>query len=134
MKESLLHLRINLPKGRSEVSTLVINRWHDNVNSLFGEEKKLNSSKDTIDIIPGSIGSYPNMFAVIHYTNLPDFFDLIANFDDSEKDIERFKKYFVSRADKDFWKTFDWFQTQFDKANPIQAGLYDLNRYYRKVW
>jgi len=38
---NLLHLRINLPKGRSEVSTLVINRWHDNVNSLFGEEKFL---------------------------------------------------------------------------------------------
>ena len=131
---NLLHLRINLPKGRSKVSTLVINRWHDNVNSLFGEEKKLNSSKDTIDIVPGSIGSYPNMFGVIHYKNLPDFFDLIANFDGSKKDIERFKMYFVSRADSRFWETFDWFQNHFNKADPLNAGLYDLNRYYRKVW
>ena len=131
---NLLHLRIDLPNGSRKVSTMVINRWHDNVNSLFGEEKKLNSSKDTIDIIPGSLGSYPNMFGIIHYKNLPDFFDLITNFDGSEKDIKRFKKHFVSRADKKFWTTFDWFQNHFNKADPLQAGLYDLNRYYRKVW
>ncbi len=131
---NLLHLRIDLPKGRSEVSTLVINRWHDNVNSLFGEEKRLNSTKDTIDFVRGSIGSYPNMFAIIQYKDLPDFFDLISNFDGNDADIERFKKYLVSRADKKFWTTFDWFQNHFNKADPLQAGLYDLNRYYRKVW
>lgn len=130
---NLLHLRIDLPKGRSEVSTLVINRWHDNVNSLFGEKKRLNSSKDTIDFIHGSIGSYPNMFGIIYYKDLPDFFNLIANFDGSEKDIKQLKKYLVSRADKRFWNTFDWFQTHFNKADPLSAGLYDLNRYFRKV-
>lgn len=129
-----IHIRLNLPNNRKEVSTMVINRWHDNVNSIFGEESRLNSEKDTIDFIPGSVGSYPNMFAVIHYKDLPDFFDLVANFNGNEEAIQRFKKYFMSRADKDFWKTFDWFQTQFDQADPIQAGLYDLNRYYRKVW
>ncbi len=129
-----IHIRLNLPNNRTEVSTMVINRWHDNVNSIFGEENRLNSAKDTIDFIPGSVGSYPNMFAVIHYKDLPDFFDLVENFDGSEKDIKRFKRYFISRADKDFWKTFDWFQDHFNKADPLNAGLYDLNRYYRKVW
>jgi len=131
---NLIHLRIDLPNGPKEVNTLVINRWHDNVNSLFGEEKKLNSSKDTIDFIHGSVGSYPNMFAIIHYKDLPDFFDLIANFDGTQKDIERFRKYLVSRASSRFWETFDWFQNHFNKVDPVQAGLYDLNRYYRKVW
>jgi hypothetical protein len=131
---NLIHLRIDLPNGKKEVNTLVINRWHDNVNSLFGEEKKLNSAKDTIDFIHGSVGSYPNMFAIIHYKDLPDFFDLIANFDGTQKDIERFRKYLVSRASSRFWETFDWFQNHFNKADPVQAGLYDLNRYYRKVW
>ena len=131
---NLIHLRIDLPHGQKVVNTLVINRWHDNVNSLFGEEKKLDSSKDTIDFIPRSIGSYPNMFAVIYYKDLPDFFDLVANFDGTEKDINRFKKYLVSRSSSRFWETFDWFQDQFNKEDPVQTGLYDLNRYYRKVW
>ena len=25
--------------------------------------------------------------------------------------------------------TYDWFQQQLDEANPLHAGLYDLNRY-----
>lgn len=131
---NLLHLRVDLPNNRSKVSTFVINRWHDNVNSIFGEKSRLNSEKDTIDIVKGSIGSYPNMFGRIHYRDLPDFFDLIANFDGGEKDMMRLKKYFISRANPKFWETFDWFQTQFNKADPLQAGLYDLNRYFRKVW
>jgi len=131
---NLLHLRVKLPNGKYEVSTLVINRWHDNVNSLFGEKKRLNSAKDTLDFIEGSVGSYPNMFGLISYRDLPDFFDLIADFDGSEKDIKRFEKYFVSRADSRFWETFDWFQDHFNKADPLESGLYDLNRYYRKVW
>ena len=129
-----IHVRIDLPNHRSHVSTMVINRWHDNVNSIFGEENRLNSAKDTLDFIPGSVGSYPNMFVSLNYKELPDFFDLVANFNGSPKDIQRFDKYFISRADKDFWKTYDWFQKHFNQADPLEAGLYDLNRYYRKVW
>jgi hypothetical protein len=29
---------------------------------------------------------------------------------------------------------YDWFQESFDKTEPIDAGLYDLNRYYYKVF
>jgi len=38
------------------LKTLVVNRWHDNVNSLFGERDRLDSSKYSLDIIDGSIG------------------------------------------------------------------------------
>ncbi len=129
---NLLHLRVIMPGGKNLVRTLVINRWHDNVNSLFFEENTLDSSKDTIDILAGSVGSYPNMFGIVHYTELPEFFDLIANFDYSDYYITLYKKYFISRADEKFWETFDWFQEHFNEADPLQAGLYDLNRYYRK--
>jgi hypothetical protein len=131
---NLLHLRVILPDGEDRVNTLVVNRWHDNVNSLFGEEKRLDSSKDTIDIIKGSIGSYPNLFAVVHHKDLPDFFDLVVNFDSSERYLQKVKKYFISRSDPKFWKTFDWFQSHFEHSDPLNAGLYDLNRYYRKGW
>ena len=131
---NLLHLRIIMPDGKDRVNTMVVNRWHDNVNSLFGEESRLNSSKDSIDIIQGSVGSYPNLFAVVHHKDLPDFFDLVANFDGSEHYHKKIKKYFINRADPKFWKTFDWFQSHFEHADPLGAGLYDLNRYYRKSW
>jgi hypothetical protein len=131
---NLLHLRLILPDGGSRVFSLVINRWHDNVNSLFSEQKRLDSAKDTIDIVHGSVGSYPNAFAVVDFKDLPDFYDLMANFEMKEGDEERFKKYFVSRSDENFWETFDWFQEHFNRSDPLHSGLYDLNRYYREAW
>ncbi len=125
-------LRIIMPDGSDKVGTIVINRWHDNVNSLFGEQSRLNSDKDTLDFITKSVGSYPNAFGVVHYKDLPDFFDIVKNFDASDEDMLRFSKYFVGRYDDDFWETFDWFQEHFNKADPIKSGLYDLNRYYHK--
>ena len=127
-----MHLRIIMPNGKSIVGTIIINRWHDNVNSLFGEQKRLNPSKDTLDFIPYSVGSYPNSFAVIRYEELEDFFKLIQNFSASDEDIRMFRKYFIGRSDEKFWKTYDWFQEHFNTENPTQSGLYDLNRYYHK--
>ena len=127
-------IRITMPDSSYKVMTLVVNRWHDNVNSLFRESDNLNPKKDTIDFIDGSVGSYPNMFIVLDYKELPDFFDLIKNYDGSDTYKKKIAKYFISRSSKEFWETFDWFQNDFNHADPLHAGLYDLNRYYHKGW
>jgi len=126
-------VRLNMDDGKSYVRTIVINRWHDNVNSLFNGEQ-VDPEKDTIDFLVGSIGSYPNMFGVVEEKDLPDFFDLLENFDGSDKYKRKVAKYFIGRDDENFWKHFDWFQDNFSKSDPINAGLYDLNRYYRYGW
>ena len=123
-------IRVILPDKTSKIFTLVINRWHNNVNSMLSEEDTLNSQKDTIDFIPGFIGSYPNAFVVVHYQDLHNFFDIIKKFDGSGAYIKKFEKYYIQRSDKDFWKYYDWFQDRFDKEEPITSGLFDLNRYY----
>ncbi len=127
-----MHLRIINPDGGSDVYTLIVNRWHNNANSMFTEEKQLDSTKDTIDFVPGTRASYVNIFGVIHYSDLSDFFDMIANYDGSETYKNKIHKYFISRSDEKFWETFDWFQNYFNEADPLEAGLYDLNRYYRE--
>jgi hypothetical protein len=115
--------------------TLIINRWHSNVNSIFGEENRLDPSKDRLNFVKESIGSYPNIFFDVKEEDLPDFFDMLQNFDDKDDQyLKKFKKYAISRNDKDFWKHYDWFQKKFDADEPIESGLYDLNRYYPKPW
>lgn len=127
-------IRIRLQNSEDLFGTIVINRWHDNVNSLFGETNRLDPSKDTLDIIKGSVGSYPNMFMDVKVEELPDFFDMLKNFRDNDLYLNRLKKYSISRSDKNFWDYYDWFQERFEKEDPLNAGLYDLNRYYRKPW
>ncbi len=128
---NVIHLRAMMPDGKYEVFTLVVNRWHTNVNSLFNEDERLDSSKDTLDIIPGLIGSYPSAFVSVNYKDLPDFFDMLANFRNNQLYDDKLLKYFVARSDENFWETFDWFQNYFNTSDPLQAGLLDLNRYYR---
>ena len=94
----------------------------------------MNPEKDTIDFLPYSVGSYPNMFAVVDEDDLPDLFDLLNNFDGSEVYKDKLAKYFIGRDDKEFWTHFDWFQNHFNKFDPLNAGLYDLNRYYKYGW
>lgn len=127
-------VRVILPENKSYVFSIVINRWHDNVNSLFNEESSLNPNKDSMDFIDGYIGSYPNVFAVVNYEDLPEFLDILKNYESNEYYNKKIAKYFISRANPKFWEIFDWFQNDFNKKEPLKSGLYDLNRYNKNVW
>jgi len=129
-----IFLRVDMPDGTHISKNLIINRWHDNVNSLFNEASRLNPKKDTMDILDTSIGSYPNVFVVVKFEDLADFLELMKNMRGSREDIKHLKKYFISRSDEHFWEIYDWFQANFDKNKPITSGLYDLNRYARTPW
>ncbi|MCP3850482.1 MAG: peptidylprolyl isomerase [Gammaproteobacteria bacterium] len=131
---NLAFIRIKLPDNQYHVIYSVVNRWHDNVNSLFKEEKRLDSDKDSVDFLPMSVGSYPSMYVDINYKDFSDFFKTIEHYDDREESKIKIQKYLVNRSDKNFWAINDWFQDYFKANAPITSGLYDLNRYYRKVW
>jgi hypothetical protein len=130
---NVIHLRVIMEDNTNIVGSIVINRWHDNVNSMFNGEQS-NPKKDTMDFVKGSIGSYPNMFAIVKYDELPDFFNIMKNFNGSDEYKNRLKKYFIPRNSPKFWSTFDWFQNHFNESDPVNSALYDLNRYYYKGW
>ena len=106
--------------------TIVVNRWHDNVAFLIGEDARLDPSKDSADFILGLIGSYPNYFVDVREKDLPDFIDLLAHFDKSPQDLERLARYGINRADERFWDAYDWFQQRFNEDEPVRGGLFDL--------
>lgn len=130
---NLAYMRIRLKNGGDIAGSIVINRWHDNVAFMLGEDGRLDSSRDSADFIPGLIGSYPNYFVDVAEEELPDFFDLLANFTGSDRDRERVAKYGINRADQRLWETYDWFQKRFLEDNPVRGGLFDLNRYYHRA-
>lgn len=120
----------NISGGEDIVVSMVINHWHDSVRFLFLEGKNLDPNKDSVDFIGGFIGAYPNYFFVVDFSDLPDFFDILDNYDGSESYIQRLAKYGINRAQDNFWEVYDWFQNEFNKAEGQRAGLIDLNRYY----
>ncbi|MGH0037740.1 MAG: fatty acid cis/trans isomerase [Myxococcota bacterium] len=130
---NLFFMRFRGERGREHFVSAVINRWHDNVSSMFGEAQTLDPSKDTIDFIEGSVGSYPNVFFVVDVEDIGDFFDMMANYDGSPEYVKKLRRFSVNRGDTEFWDTYDWFQRWLDENEPMNAGLYDLNRYYAEA-
>jgi hypothetical protein len=130
---NLAYLRVRLRNGSNVAFSLVVNRWHDNVAFLVNEDGRLDASRDTIEFIPGLIGSYPNYFFDIREEDIPDFFDLIAHFTASAEDLQRLATYGINRSDDRFWETYDWFQQRLMEDEPVRGGLLDLNRYYYKA-
>jgi hypothetical protein len=130
---NLAYLRIRTKDGKDVAGTIVVNRWHDNVADLFSEESRLDPTRDSADFITGLIGSYPNYFVDVREEDLPDFFDLMAHFDNGPQGMARLGKYGINRADERFWDAYDWFQKRFLEEEPVRGGLFDLNRYYYKA-
>jgi len=50
-----------------------------------------------------------------------------------EKAEEKIKDYVINRANPEFWTVYDWFNDEFKKSNPLEYGLFDLNRYYKEA-
>jgi hypothetical protein len=127
---NLAYMRIRLKNGKDLAISIVINHWHDNVTHMFSEKGELDVSKDSADFIHGLIGSYPNYFFDVREEDLPELLDLLTHFDKSPTAYERLAKYGVNRAEDRLWDTYDWFQKRFYEDEPVNAGLFDLNRYY----
>jgi hypothetical protein len=130
---NLAYLRIRLADGKDLVVTGVVNRWHDDISFMLSEEKHLDSKKDSLEFVPGMIGSYPNMFFDVRQEELPAFLDLLATFDGGEESRKRLARFAIYRSDDRFWDTYDWFQKRFDEDEPVRGGLLDLNRYFHKA-
>ena len=127
---NVLFVRIRGYDGPYSVFSIVINRWHGNVNSMFRESKRLDPARDTIDFLPGSIGAYPNYFLDVAAEDVPEFFDMLKNFDDSPANRAKLNKYGINRMDARFWPVYDWFQQRMNDTDPVHSGLLDLNRYF----
>jgi Fatty acid cis/trans isomerase (CTI) len=124
---NLIYIRFKM-EHEDLLYTMVVNRWHNSVAFLFNEEERLNPQKDKINFINGFVGSYPNYFVVVEQNDIKEFFNLLSG----KVDESKLSKFFINRNHKDFWKIYDWFQNKFDKNDPIESGLFDLNRYYKK--
>ena len=128
-ESNLAYIRIQMNSGENYVYTIVINRWHKNVALLFNEESRLDPTKDRINFIKGFVGSYPNVFVSVKQDDLNEFFNIMQNYKNNEKDNKTLSKFAINRANPEFWEIFDWFDKEFKKQDPLYYGLFDLNRY-----
>lgn len=121
---------INVVSGqRDEVYTLLRNAAHSNIAQLFKEEQRRLPEEDTLTVVRGIIGAYPNYFFQVNEQELAQFardVSELANEDDYRALLGR---YGVRRNATWFWRLSDKLHTMYQRQDPIEYGVMDYNRY-----
>ena len=126
---SWLRVRSDASGRQGLVYALIRNVAHTNVADMFGEDKRLIPADDTLSVVRGHLGSYPNFFFEIEAAQAGAFADELRAVA-SDADFERFvDRHGVRRTDARFWATSDWLRQDASGANATEAGLHDLGRY-----
>ncbi|MCP3999311.1 MAG: isomerase [Gammaproteobacteria bacterium] len=127
----LTYLRVLL-EGEEDIHySLMVNKSYKNLSSLLASEDSLrrDQENDTLTVVRGFSGSYPNVFLVVPFDRLEEFVaDTMApkNLDEYQLYVA---KYAIRRTNSSFWEYSDWFQKRYFKSKPVEAGVLDLSRY-----
>ncbi len=126
---SLLRVRPGKSGAPGLLYTLVHNDAHTNVALMFGEDKRRIPADDTMTVIRGPFGSYPNFFFEIAAADAGAFVDALRAVA-TDADFENLAaRYGVRRTDSRFWATSDGMREDARRANALAAGVFDLGRY-----
>ena len=127
----LAYVRVAL-EGEEDLNySLIYNRQWRNVTSFLenASDEDRDPSEDTLTVLRGFSGSYPNFFFSIRRGEVEQFVTQAASvetLDDYQLFVARFG---VRRTATDFWDQADWFQSRHLADAPLEAGIMDLNRY-----
>ena len=108
--------------------TLIHNRGYANVTSLLDSDENRLPNEDDLTLVPGFIGSYPNVFWDIKSTELDDLASRIETLSSEDDYHKLLDLYGVRRTSGQFWALSDHAHDVFKHNNPIEAGLFDYNR------
>jgi len=125
----LVFLRVRQNTGQDQVYSIIRNKAHTNVAFIFGEELRRREKEDTLTIVEGYMGSYPNFFFSVDHSGLETFVEALRGVKNTSQFETFVERYGVRRSSPAFWETSDWFNAQYVRTNPVEAGLLDLNRY-----
>jgi len=120
---------VDSAQGDDQVYTLIHNSAFLNNTQLFQEEARRLPVEDYLTVVRGFIGSYPNMFFRLREDQLGEFAAAIESMQ-SEEDYKLLALRFgVRRTAPDFWQLSDALYDNYLQQAPVEAGLFDLNRY-----
>jgi hypothetical protein len=120
-------LTIETAQGPKPI-TLIHNDGHTNVASMFGEQKRRLPEEDTLTVVPGFLGSYPNAFFKVKQEDLPGFVDAVVRLA-AEEDFAGFMgRYGIRRTDPGFWAHSDLIFGQVESLDYPDRGVLDYSR------
>jgi hypothetical protein len=121
-------LRVDDPLRAPQYFSLLRNTGHSNVSHLLKEKAELRPDENTLTVVPGFIGAYPNAIYRATLAELPALTEAIGRLR-SEADYRALADRFViRRTHPAFWAASDAMTDAYAQWAPLEAGLFDYNR------
>jgi hypothetical protein len=112
-----------------QVFTLLLNKGYKNLTSILENVDTRDRDDDTLSVMRGIIGSYPNFFFHVTATQIDSFVDDLTSVHDRGDYEQIVANYGIRRTNSGFWQAADRFQEDYLRQEPIESGILDLNRY-----
>lgn len=109
--------------------TLLRNSAHSNVSELFKEASRRLTDEDTLTLAPGFLGAYPNAFYRLETWQLPEFIKAVKNLKSEAAYTKLSARFAIRRTHPRFWSHADTLHAVYRKTYPVEAGLFDFNRF-----
>ena len=108
--------------------TIVHNDGHSNVATMFDEDDRRRPQEDTLSVVPGYLGAYPNAFFEVRRGEAQAFVDAIENLS-GDADFGRLMDRFgVRRSDPAFWNYSDAVFSEVEALDYADRGVLDYSR------
>ncbi|HEX3141128.1 MAG TPA: fatty acid cis/trans isomerase, partial [Rhizobacter sp.] len=121
-------LRIDDAPREPRYFSLLRDTGHTNVANLIESQDVLLPGENTLTVVPGFIGAYPNALLRATPAELPALTAAIAGLA-SEADYRAFAdRFVVRRTSPAFWAASDELAAAYRRWSPLEAGLFDYNR------
>lgn len=115
---------------RQTFYSIILNRVYLNVSFMFLESQYRAPQEDSLTIVRGQVGSYPNLLLEVPAAKTAAFVEQIQALKAGDDSWRKFvDAWGVRRRSPEFWTQFDWFNAQQRSEEPIEGGVLDLNRY-----
>jgi hypothetical protein len=108
--------------------TLIHNDGHTNVASMFHEQERRIPEEDTLTVVPGFLGAYPNAFFKVREADLPQFVDAVTHLADEPSYANLMSRFGVRRTDPGFWAHSDVIFRQVESLDYTDRGVLDYSR------
>jgi hypothetical protein len=124
----MAYVKINTAQGL-RVFSLIHNKEHESISWIMAESLRMAPQEDTLTLVEGYLGSYPNMIFDVKSENLASFVAEIKKIK-SEKDYENLVSHFgVRRTNPEFWRHYDILTKHQKDTMGVEFGYLDLTRY-----
>jgi len=120
-------VQVDSDAGPARYLTITRESAHTNVAQLFNEEDRRVPAEDTLSVVPGFLGAYPNQLFRVPRAQLSEFVAQITRLDAPAYEALR-ERFGVSRKANNFWPFSDAAHEAYHTLQPLEAGVFDYSR------